>query len=168
MPLFGKRLSVVVVYEGRQAREFVRELLLAAGIIDIRWCEDRRSALQELALRTPSAVIFDLSRVDDVVAGVTAIRSQPSRFRQVPVIVLVANFNLDKLGRVRDAGATEILTKPTTRAEFIRHLASALQRPRPFIEGRSYVGPDRRRASSNAYQGPFRRITDSDDTFEVE
>jgi hypothetical protein len=60
----------------------------------------------------------------------------------------------------RDAGVHEFLRKPYTIKGLMRRLEAVILRPRDWVEGVGYVGPDRRRFNSGDYSGPMKRRVD--------
>ena len=60
----------------------------------------------------------------------------------------------------RDVGVHEFLRKPFTSADLIKRVENVALKPRDWIEGISYVGPDRRRFNSGEYAGPQKRKND--------
>ena len=60
----------------------------------------------------------------------------------------------------RDAGVHEFLRRPFTIKDLVRRLEAVAVRPRDWVEGVGYVGPDRRRFNSGDYSGPLRRRVD--------
>ena len=63
----------------------------------------------------------------------------------------------------RDAGVDEVLKKPLTARDLVRHVDVAVSKSRDWVEGMAYVGPDRRRFNSIYYGGTRRRRTDRKD-----
>jgi DNA-binding response OmpR family regulator len=68
----------------------------------------------------------------------------------------------------RDAGVNEILAKPVTPAGLFHRIDEIVKRPRPFVRTNDYAGPCRRRRRDSAYQGPWRRSADNENTRAVE
>jgi DNA-binding response OmpR family regulator len=60
----------------------------------------------------------------------------------------------------RDAGVHEFLRRPFTINDLTRRLEAVARRPREWIEGVDYIGPDRRRFNTGEYAGPMRRRVD--------
>jgi DNA-binding response OmpR family regulator len=60
----------------------------------------------------------------------------------------------------RDSGVHEFLRKPFTIKDLVRRLEAVATRPRDWIEGIGYVGPDRRRFNSGNYAGALKRRVD--------
>ncbi len=80
--------------------------------------------------------------------------------RQAPVIMVTADATASTIKGARDAGVHEFLRKPFTAADLARRVETVATRPRGWVEGVSYVGPDRRRFNSGDYVGEFKRKND--------
>jgi len=72
-----------------------------------------------------------------------------------------------RVNAARDRGVTEFLAKPVTARAILDRLSAVIYRPRPFITTSDYFGPDRRRRTSEAYEGPRRRSTEMANTLEL-
>jgi hypothetical protein len=57
----------------------------------------------------------------------------------------------------RDSGITEFLAKPIAAKALCERILSVVLSPRPFVQTKSYFGPDRRRNVVSNYAGPERR-----------
>ncbi len=94
----------------------------------------------------------------DVIAFTRGIRRMPGTHdRFVPIILLTAHSSRPRIEAARDAGVTEICTKPVTPRDLFRRLVSVIDYQRPFVQAPDYVGPCRRRRVDAAYDGPERR-----------
>ena len=84
-------------------------------------------------------------------------RDPRSADRELPIIMITAHTDEERVFAARDAGVTEILTKPITADHLYSRMYSVVMHPRPFIDGDNYAGPDRRRSTRSGYDGPERR-----------
>ena len=64
--------------------------------------------------------------------------------RSVPVVVVSANASKSGINRVRNAGANFFVLKPITPNALLDRVMWVVKDPRPFYEGDTYCGPDRR------------------------
>lgn len=80
--------------------------------------------------------------------------------RGVPVIMVTSDPNVETVQKARMSGVDEFAAKPISHATIKERLDEVLLRPRPFIEGKNYVGPCRRRKRSLDYKGSLKRISD--------
>ena len=65
--------------------------------------------------------------------------------RDVPIIMLTAQSDMDAVRGARDAGITEFLAKPFSAKTLAARLVQVIDNPRNFIDAPGYVGPCRRR-----------------------
>jgi len=105
----------------------------------------------------PKLILVDQSSSLDAAEFVRSLRRGDLSCRQAPVILVSANATAAAIVAARDAGAHEFLRRPFTIEALARHLDAAAGRPRDWIEGMSYVGPDRRRFNTGDYSELLRR-----------
>ena len=89
-----------------------------------------------------------------------ALRRSEMHCRKAPVIMFSVEATAAVIIGARDAGAHEFLRKPFTIKDLMRRLEAVAVRPRDWVEGIGYVGPDRRRFNSGDYAGPRKRRVD--------
>jgi CheY-like chemotaxis protein len=82
----------------------------------------------------------------------------PSPF--LPAIIVTGTVTRDRIRQALDAGVNEVLTLPLAPRAVETRLREMVERPRKFIRGGGYFGPDRRRQVKADYAGPFRRADD--------
>jgi len=78
----------------------------------------------------------------------------------VPVIVLSAYSERWRILQARDLGATEYLVKPVSASAIYSRVANIVLNPRPFVETKTYFGPDRRRFVTSTLHREDRRVAD--------
>jgi DNA-binding response OmpR family regulator len=76
----------------------------------------------------------------------------------VPVIMVTAHGEADRVIEARDAGMTEYLTKPISAKGLYQRIASIVESERPFVRVSDFFGPDRRR-KKEAFGDSDRRAT---------
>ena len=81
--------------------------------------------------------------------------------RMAPVIVVTSDTRESSIKASRDAGAHEFLCKPFTAGHVYRRVENVTLKPRPWIDAKMYVGPDRRRFNSGDYEGRRKRRADN-------
>lgn len=96
----------------------------------------------------------------DGAAFAKAVRRSHLTCRRVPIIMVTADATMQAIMAARDAGVHEFLRKPYTAADLMRRVENVALKPRDWIEGVAYVGPDRRRFNSAEYKGPAKRKSD--------
>lgn len=80
--------------------------------------------------------------------------------RRAPIVMVTADATATTIKGARDCGVHEFLRKPFTSADLFRRVENVALKPRDWIEGVAYVGPDRRRFNSGEYAGPQKRKQD--------
>ena len=93
-----------------------------------------------------------------------ALRRSTWRARQAPVIAVSGAATATSILAARDAGAHEFLRKPYSMKDLVRRLEAVTLRERDWVEGISYIGPDRRRFNSGDYSGSLKRRDDGSET----
>lgn len=71
--------------------------------------------------------------------------SEKADLKTVPIILYTAFTGLQSIIKARDAGVTEVLTKPVSPEQIMKKMTNALFNQREFIDTDIYSGPDRRR-----------------------
>jgi response regulator RpfG family c-di-GMP phosphodiesterase len=74
--------------------------------------------------------------------------------------MITAEATASSIKGARDAGVHEFLRKPFTSADLMKRVENVALKPRNWVEGVMYVGPDRRRFNSGEYSGPSKRKSD--------
>jgi len=75
----------------------------------------------------------------------------------VPIIMMTAYSEKQRVVEARDAGITEFIAKPLSAKTLMARVSAVIEYPRPFIRSPRYFGPDRRRRQTSDYKGPERR-----------
>jgi DNA-binding response OmpR family regulator len=82
--------------------------------------------------------------------------------RKAPVVMLAPEPTESLTLAARDAGVHEVLRKPFTMKDLLLRYDVLLSKERNWIEGISYVGPDRRRFNSAQFAGSRKRRADAE------
>ncbi len=152
------RLSVLVVDDNRYMLSLLSEILRGFGIRELVVLTDAATAFQEIKSTAADVVITD--HVMSPISGiefVTMLRTSddsPDRF--VPVIMVSGYSDLGTVRQARDAGVTEFLAKPISARGLYMRLLEVIDNARPFIQSKTFFGPDRRRRQE-IYKGEDRR-----------
>lgn len=156
-----QHLSALVAGDLKTSRDLVGETLRTSGMRDIRHAVDGGQTIRLLRAQPSDFVILDFEMPHDGVSTLRQIRTSPdSPNRRACVIMLTAYATHSSIMAMRDAGASEIITKPLTAAKLLGRLQSLIVHPREFVDCHAYVGPERRRTRMQAYSGPLRRSSD--------
>ncbi|WP_341897123.1 response regulator [Ferrovibrio terrae] len=78
----------------------------------------------------------------------------------LPAIIVTTTVTRERVRQALDAGVHEVLMLPLTPKAVESRLREMVERPRKFVRGGGYFGPDRRRQVRADYAGPFRRAAD--------
>ncbi len=158
-----ERLNFLVVDDNGHMRSLVRTLLHALGVRHIKEATDGADAYARLGTYAADLVIcnWQMSPMDglEFVRLLRTDTNSPNPF--VPVIMLTAHTEAERVVEARDAGVTEFLAKPISAHQLYSRIRTIIKYPRPFVRGQSYVGPDRRRRQDPDFKGPHRRTRDT-------
>ncbi|ABS62046.1 response regulator receiver protein [Parvibaculum lavamentivorans DS-1] len=146
------QLGVLVVEDTLHMATLLRGVLNGIGIRNIvsaRSGEDALSAL--MRGRVDLAIMDDLEPPLDGLSVVRAIRlAEEDTLNQIPVIYLTTKRERSAIIAARDAGVTEILSKPFSAQQLIERMETVLTRPRTIVRSEAFTGPDRRRRDGKA------------------
>tara|TARA_R110000868_G_scaffold20217_14_gene85875 strand:- start:3214 stop:3750 length:537 start_codon:yes stop_codon:yes gene_type:complete len=146
------RLNVMVVEDASHMASLVCGILKSLGFGRIFEARNGADALDVMNTQPVDLVLIDdLAPPMDGLSVVKEVRKSKSKSaRGVPVILLTSILNKSAIFAARDAGITEILSKPFSAAQIITRIESVLSRPRDLIESEDFAGPDRRRREKEA------------------
>ena len=154
-----EKVRFLIVDDNVHMLNIVKTILRGFGAANVFEAKDPAEALRSLRENAIDIVVLDYAiGEEDGVALLRRLRRDPaSPTPFVPVIMLTAHAERNRVEAARDAGASEFCTKPVTAAEMLRKIAAVIDHPRPFIRSEAYVGPDRRRRDDPDFPGPERR-----------
>ena len=154
-----ERLNFLVVDDSSHMRSLVRSVLRGLGAKHIEEATDGADAYARLGTYPADVVICDWQM--SPMNGLEFVRllrtGTDSPNPLVPVILLTAHTEAQRVMEARDAGVTEFLAKPISAQQLCSRIRAVIEHPRPFIRAESYVGPDRRRRQDPDFKGPERR-----------
>ena len=152
-------LSVLVCDDNMQMRALVRNCLMAFGIKNIAVASGAEDAFQQLVDTKPDLVITDWSMGEssglDFARKVRQSEESPNPY--VPIIMLTAHTEIERVEIARDAGVNSFLAKPMSANSLYKRLVSLVEDKRPFIRCMDFFGPDRRFNTVPDYGGEERR-----------
>lgn len=153
-------LNVMVVEDVGHMSSLVCGILKSLGIGRIFEARSGSDALDILASQAVDMILIDdLQAPYDRLTVVRELRkSKSSTTRSMPVIHITSKLHKSTILAARDAGVTEILSKPFSAAQMITRIEMALAKPRPLVKSEDFVGPDRRRHIKTAEE--HRRSSD--------
>jgi len=76
----------------------------------------------------------------------------------VPIVMVTAHAEPDRVAEALDAGVDDFLVKPVQPEKLLQCLEKVFGRPRVFVKSKTYSGPDRRRRQTETHPG--RRLED--------
>ena len=145
--LARKKLRPLIVDNSPFMRELIRGILASVGIGDVSVARDGEHALHVLTTRDPTPnvlfVDWDMAPMDGLELT-RQIRRSPmeSRIKPfIPIIMVTAFAEFDRVITARDAGVHEFLVKPITVGRVLSHLSRAVNEPRRFVWLGNYIGP---------------------------
>lgn len=155
-------LDILLADDNSHMREIVATMLRSIGIRHVREASDGAEALEALRQQPADIAIVDFKMLPlDGVSFTRLIRTAPdSPDPFLPIIMMTGHSDLVRVCEARDAGVTEILTKPVNAKRLLTRIETVILYPRPFVRADSYFGPDRRRTVTIDHPGPYRRSTD--------
>lgn len=154
------QLGVLVVEDTLYMATMLRGVLNGLGIRNIVSARSGEDALGALARgKVDLAIMDDLEPPLDGLSVVRAIRgAEEDDLVSIPVIYLTTKRERGAIIDARDAGVTEILSKPFSAKQLTDRIETVLTRPREIVRSSAFTGPDRRRREGKA---PIKR-RDSD------
>ncbi len=140
------KLRILLVEDDKHTADLVSvsALLRGMGVDEIVRASTVEQGKQLLKQAAPDLVLCDYeltaSNGLDLVDHVRRHSERP----ELPVIMLTSHTEPAKVMQMRDAGATDVITKPVSPRILQDRIAGALADRRPFVRSERYVGPDRR------------------------
>lgn len=159
---FAKYLERVLIVDPQPpAARLLNELLKDSGARFVRIETSLKGAMAAARDDDPQIIFTEFrGPMLDGLAFVRQLRRSELHCRKAPVIMVTAEATASSIIGARDVGVHEFLRKPFTIKDLVRRLEAVTGRPRDWVEGVGYVGPDRRRFNSGDYQGPRKRKSD--------
>ena len=153
------RLSALIVENSLMMRNIIAEMLRQFGIRDVVKVTNAEEALKVTANQRFDFIILDffLGSMDggDFTRHLRV--DESNRNRRIPILLVTAQPDHEKVLKSRDCGINEILAKPLSAKGLLIRLNAMLAQARPFIVSRDYIGPCRRRRTLPPPNGIDRR-----------
>lgn len=162
MQRIAPTVSRVVIADPNPATaKLLADLLKGIGGREVVVEGDEERAYQAVHDVEPGLVFTERSGAElDGESFARRIRKSSLMCRRVPIIMVTAEATATSIKGARDAGIHEFLRKPFTSTDLFRRIENVALKPRDWIEGIAYIGPDRRRFNSGEYTGPKKRKQD--------
>lgn len=157
-------VSFLIVDDNNHIRRVIAQILRSLGARTIKEAGDGSEALAILGDWDADIVITNwmMAPLDGIELARTVRTASDSRNPMVPIIMLTAYSEAERVTEARDAGVTEVVVKPVSPSALYKRIEEVILRPRQFVRCETYVGPDRHRRSDENYHGPRRRSHDAD------
>ena len=141
-------LDIVIAEDDSQMRVFYRSIFEAFGTRRIREAIDGSEAFALIGESAPDMLLTDygMSPLDGI--GLTRLLRDKdhSPAPLLPILMVTAYTDKERMRLARDAGVQDVLHKPVTPQSLVEHVARIRRNPVPYVQTRNYFGPDRRRA----------------------
>lgn len=136
MPYELDKLKILLVDDDSAMRNLVRDILRAFGVGQIKVASDGQEAYRKLRWYAPDMVILDWQMSPmtglELLKHIRNDADSPNPY--VPVVMLTAHTDFDRVIECRDAGATSFLAKPIAPETLYRRIVWV-------IEGRQFAFP---------------------------
>ena len=140
------QLSALVVEKHIHLRSMFRRILRELGVKKIYDAATPESGFEAYNQEGPDLILIDWAPDFDGIGLLNKIRTDPNSGNPyVPVIMVSAYSDVDRVIKARDAGMTEFLAKPISAKRLYQRITSIVESDRPFVRVSEFFGPDRRR-----------------------
>ncbi len=139
-----ERLGVLIVDDNEHTVDLLREILRAFGVRTVDAAVDGKSALRFLKRRSVDLVICDWEMKPlDGLAFTKLVRGSPDSPNPfVPILMLTAHTEMDRVLMARDAGVNDFVAKPVSPALLLSRMRSALDNWGDFVKAGSRIAPN--------------------------
>jgi len=156
------KVKFLIVEDNSFMRTIIRRVLAALEVGEAVEATDGADALKILKTYAPDIIITDWAM--DPVDGIELTRmlrtNADSPNPYVPIIMLSAHSEANKIVEARDAGVNEFVVKPISVNTLFSRIQAVIERPRPFVRIPGYFGPDRRRRNTRIGEPDRRKAAD--------
>ena len=149
-------MLIVAAERGTAMR--LSEMMRGLGPVpDWEWAGSEDEAWRCMKMNHPELIFIEQpGREIDGLALVKRLRESDLMCRQAPVIMMSDEATVPAIRAAQAAGAHEFLIRPFSAVDLAKRLEVLCVVQRDWVQGKVYVGPDRRRFNSAA-KGPERR-----------
>jgi CheY-like chemotaxis protein len=159
-------LKILVADNRWYQRRLVGDTLRPLGRVQVEHAESAEACVAALEPFQPNILIIDweIDRGQGI-ALVQRIRSGAAgeAYRRLPVIIVAARNKESEIELARNAGVDEFVLRPFSTATMLGRVMEVRDHRREWVESATYVGPCRRRRADPKYDGPRRRLLDTED-----
>ncbi len=147
LPPFFEELKIQVIDDQEYMRSVLGSFLRGFNIRHVREYADPVKAFNELEKFEANLILTDweMKPVDglQLVHRIRMGKDSPNRY--VPIVMVTGHNNVDRVMQARNAGANDFLVKPVSAKSVYLRIRSTMENPQPFVQSKTYFGPDRRR-----------------------
>jgi DNA-binding response OmpR family regulator len=150
-------LRVLLVTDGDEEGARARTVLQRVGITFIQTAALDAAVFAATEMK-PGLLLIDSDDGNAALALIRKIRrSRDHSVARTPAILFTGSTDRRFIATARDSGIDALLLKPVISTMLRQRIDRVTSDARRFVNGRSYVGPCRRRRVDSAYRGPQRR-----------
>lgn len=140
------QLSILIAEKRPNMITMLRGILRELGVRKVYEASTPESGFEEFNLKGPDIVLIDWGPGFDGIGLLNKIRKDAhSKNPLVPIVMVTAHGEIERVIEARDAGMTEYLTKPISGKRLYQRIAAVVKSNRSFIRNSKFFGPDRRR-----------------------
>ncbi len=153
-----EKIKFLIVEDNGFMQRIVWQVLKVLGAEEIREASNGADGLKELLAYSADIAIVDWEM--EPVNGIEFIKKvrtgedSPNPF--LPIIMLTAYSEMNRITEARDAGVNEFMVKPISARTLFDRIEMIIERPRPFVSLTDFFGPDRWRKATS-FSGDNRR-----------
>ncbi len=162
MPYNFDTVSILIVEDNLPILELTKSILNTFGVGRIHTARDGKEGFKTFCQEIPDIIITDLIMTPiNGLEFARHVRTDPhSPNPYVPIILVTAFSEKERIIEARDEGITEFLVKPFNARDLYRRISQVIESPRRFVKSSNFFGPDRRRKNAENYGGSPKRKTD--------
>jgi len=174
-----ERLTVLLVEDSPFIRSLLSNCLKILGVGTVIAVEDGAGAIDFIQLVHQDPMKAGVMEVDIVITNwemspvngkmllrwIRRHKDSPDRF--LPVLMITAYTEQERVLEARDLGVHEVLAKPFTIKSLSDKLMSVIMNNRQFVHTKNYFGPDRRRQELFWDSEERRELTDESEAVEI-
>jgi len=140
-------VKFLIVEDNKFMQTVVRRVLSTLGAEDIQECADGADALKIMKTFPADIIITDwaMEPIDGIELTRSIRTASDSPNPYIPIIMLTAYSEMNRIVEARDAGVNEFVIKPISVNTLFSRIQAVIDKPRSFIRINNFFGPDRRR-----------------------
>lgn len=149
-PMDFRKVKIHLIVFESGTRRMVRDLLRSIGFEDVILGSEFEAVRIAITENRPDLLILGSSFPDgDVVALIKDLRhNKLGKDPFLPVITLTSEATEELVGAVADSGSDDLLVYPLSAGHLLKRIEALVEKRKPFVVTRDYIGPDRRGVGS--------------------